>query len=193
MKDQNAISLLSDFIYIQSVSADSTRRGEILKAVEFLTKHLKQIGFDIKLIKKDQAPPLIIASLKSTILKRPYQDGQPTIGIYGHYDVQPEDPVQEWKSSPFKLTVRDGKIYGRGVADNKGHIIQNLTSIKHLIEVKKLANNIVFILEGEEEVGSENFEKYVKEEKDLLSKVDVFYITDVGMHNKNIPQILYGL
>jgi acetylornithine deacetylase/succinyl-diaminopimelate desuccinylase-like protein len=91
------------------------------------------------------------------------------------------------------LKEKEGKFFGRGVADNKGHIVENLFAIKYLIEEKRLKNNIVFILEGEEEVGSVHFEDYVKEAKDVLSKVDVFYLTDTGMHQKNIPQIFYGL
>lgn len=91
------------------------------------------------------------------------------------------------------MTLKNSKFLGRGVADNKGHIVQNLTSIKHLIEVDELANNIIFVLEGEEETGSVHFEEYVKEAKDILSQVDVFYLTDVGMFKKNIPQIFFAL
>ncbi len=192
MRKVEILRLLSDFISIQSVSADSKRRGEILKAVDFLTKQLRLMGFKVRLIEKDSSPPLILGVCHIDTDRYQYGNRK-TIGIYGHYDVQPEDPVDEWKTPPFTLTVRDGKMYGRGVADNKGHVIQNLISIKHLIETKKLDNNIVFILEGEEETGSVHFEDYVSEVKDLLSKVDVFYVTDVGMHDKNIPQIIYSL
>lgn len=186
MQKQEILKLLSDFISIQSVSTDSKRLSEILQAVEFLTKNLKSMGFEIKLLKKNTAPPLILAT--KSISKK----GK-TIGIYGHYDVQPEDPVDEWATPPFKLTVKNGKIFGRGVADNKGHVIQNIISIKHLIEINKLNNNIVLIFEGEEECGSSNFEKYVAKTKEILKKVDVFYLLDAGMYEKNMPQIFYGL
>jgi len=192
MKNQEIISLLRDFISIQPVSADSKRHGEILKAVDFLKSKLKELGFDAMVIKKDESPPLILGTYHINTDR--YQYGKrKTIGIYGHYDVQPEDPVAEWKTPPFKLVVKNGKMYGRGVADNKGHVIQNLVSIKHLIEKNKLTNNIVFILEGEEEIGSFNFEHLAEEARDVLVKVDVFYVTDVGMYRKNIPQIFYGL
>ncbi len=185
--DRNTVlKLLSDFVSIQSVSADSKRYHEILKAVDFLQKYLKKMEFEIKLIKKDKKPPLIIAS--KFVAKK-----AKTIGIYAHYDVQPEDPVNEWKTAPFTLTIKNGKMYGRGVADDKGHLIQNLVSINQLINTKKLKNNIVFIFEGEEETGSMHFESYVSQVKNLLAKVDVFYVTDVGMHKKNVPQIFYGL
>src|SRR3990172_12055791 len=192
MSKAEILKLLSDSISIQSVSVDSKRRGEILKAVDFLMKHLKLMGCEVRLIKKENFPPLVLGIYHINTDR--YQYGKrETIGIYGHYDVQPEDPVDEWRSPPFKLTLRNGKIYGRGVADNKGHVIQNLISIKHLIKENKLKNNIVFILEGEEETGSISLEEYVKEAKDILAKVDVFYVTDTGMYRKNIPQIFFGL
>jgi amidohydrolase len=186
MTKTQIINFFSDFVKIQSVSTDKNRFSEIKKAVSFLKDFLLSLGFSVKILEKEKAPPLILA----TLIK---DEKRKTIGIYGHYDVQPEDPVSEWQTPPFLLTQKKGKFYGRGVADNKGHIVQNLFAIKSLIEEKKLKNNIVFILEGEEETGSINFEDYVKEAKDVLSKVDVFYLTDTGMHQKNIPQIFYGL
>jgi Acetylornithine deacetylase/Succinyl-diaminopimelate desuccinylase and related deacylases len=186
MTKTQIINFLSDFVKIQSVSTDKNLFSEIEKAVSFLKNFLLILGFSVKILEKEKAPPLILA----TLIK---DEKAKTIGIYGHYDVQPEDPVSEWETAPFLLTEKKGKFFGRGVADNKGHIVQNLFAIKRLIEEKKLKNNIVFILEGEEETGSINFEDYVKEAKDFLSKVDVFYLTDTGMHQKNVPQIFYGL
>src|SRR3989338_6944339 len=192
MNKAEILKLFSDLISIQSVSADSKRRSEILKAVDLLKNKLKEIGFKIKLIGKGDSPPLILGTYHLDHDR--CLDGKvQTIGIYGHYDVQPEDPVKEWRTPPFNLTVRGGKIYGRGAADNKGHIIQNFTSIKRLIEVKKLKSDIVFILEGEEETGSVHLEEFVKKAKDILSKVEVFYLTDTGMYRKNMPQIFFGL
>jgi acetylornithine deacetylase/succinyl-diaminopimelate desuccinylase-like protein len=186
MTKTQIINFFSDFVKIQSVSTDKNRFSEIEKAVSFLKNFLLSLGFSFKILEKEKAPPLILA----TLIK---DEKAKTIGIYGHYDVQPEDPVSEWETAPFLLTEKKGKFFGRGVADNKGHIVQNLFAIKSLIEAKKLKNNIVFILEGEEEVGSVHFEDYVKKANDVLSKVDVFYLTDTGMHQKNVPQIFYGL
>src|SRR3989344_4037618 len=150
MTKNEIVKLLTDFIAIESVSTDLKRRNEILKAVDFLKKILKGLGFEIRVLTKNNAPPLLTATYHLDTGR--HLDGKrKTIGIYGHYDVQPEDPIDEWKTPPFKLTVKNGKIYGRGTADNKGHIIQNLISIKRLIEVDKLDNNIVCIFEGEEE------------------------------------------
>ncbi len=184
--DKNLIlKTLEEFVSIQSVSTQKERFSEILKAAQFLKNKLESLGFQVQFIQEKESPPLVLA-YKFIGSKR-------TIGIYGHYDVQPEDPVDEWKSSPFKLILKNGKIYGRGVADNKGHIIQNIFAIEELIKRNELKNNVVFILEGEEESASVNFEKYIKRARNILSKVDVFYLTDVGMFKKNVPTIYYAL
>jgi len=186
MKKTDIIMFFSNFISIQSVSTDRNRFSEIKRVVSFLKDFLLKFGLSVDILEKESSPPLILATLI-------VNENSKTIGIYGHYDIQPEDPVSEWHTQPFLLTQKKGKFYGRGVADNKGHIVQNLFAIKSLIEEKKLKNNIVFILEGEEETGSINFEDYVKDAEDVLSKIDVFYLIDTGMHQKNVPQIFYGL
>jgi len=185
MQDQT-IKLLSDFISIRSVSTDKSKREEVLKAVEFLENEIKTLGFEVKICKKNNFSPLIVA-------KKIISSSAKTIAIYAHYDVQPEDPVEQWESPPFKLTAKNGKIYGRGVADDKGHIIQTLTAISRLVEKNKLENNIVLIFEGEEENEDESFELLIDEVKKDLEAVNVFYILDMGMKAKNIPQIYYGL
>ena len=183
-----SLQLLSDFVAIQSVSTDKSRYKEILKAVNFLKNEIKSLGFNVNIYKRNNCPPLIIA-------KYYLSDGRPqdrkTIGVYAHYDVQPEDPLKKWDSPPFKLTLKNGKIFGRGVADDKGHIIQILAAIRNLS--KTLKNNIVLIFEGEEEIESKNFEYLVNQAKKGLEKIDVFYILDMGMKNRNVPQIYYGL
>ncbi len=177
---------LSDFISIQSVSSDPQRLPEMNKAVDFLQSKLKLIGFRVEVLKNHNSPAMIYAEYK-------VKNARKTIGIYGHYDVQPEDPVDEWSVPPFELTQKDGRLYGRGVADNKGHVMQNITAIEELISSQSLKSNIIFIIEGEEECGSESFEKYMQLKKTALDSVDVYYITDVGMHAKHIPQIIYAL
>lgn len=186
MDKKTILKSFSDFISIQSISANPKKRKEITKAVDLLTGELRKMKFEVRLIKKNDTPPLLYAKSHSSKAGK-------TIGIYAHYDVQPEDPVDEWKTPPFKLTAQNGKLYGRGVADDKGHVIQNIYAIKELIATNQLKNNVVFIFEGEEEVGSLHFEEMVQKIEKDLSKVDVFYVTDVGMHKKNIPQIMYAL
>ncbi|MFN4212696.1 MAG: M20/M25/M40 family metallo-hydrolase [Microgenomates group bacterium] len=187
MDKGEVIKKLSEFIKIKSVSTDKSYFGQIKKAVRFLTSWLKELGFKIEVIEKNQAPPLIVGYPPF------FDDEKTTVGIYGHYDVQPADPLSQWQAPPFALTLKNGKFFGRGIADNKGHIVQNLTAVSLLMKEKKLKSNIVFIFEGEEETGSLHFEDMVSQVKDILSKVAVFYLTDVGMHRKNIPQIFYGL
>ena len=185
MTTQN-LKLLSDLISIQSVSTDESRHGEILKAVEFLKKEIDFLGFKINIYQKDGCPPLIIA-------KKIISSNTKTIGVYAHYDVQPEDPVEKWSSPPFELTKKSGKIFGRGAADDKGHIIQTLIAISKLIETEKLRNNIVLIFEGEEEVGSKNFEYLISREKKDLEKIEAFYVLDFGMETSDQPEIFFGL
>ncbi len=184
------LKLFSDFIFIQSVSADSSRHKEILKAVGFLKKEIKSLGFEVNIYQKNNCPPLIVANY---YLDHGRGIDRKTIGTYIHYDVQPEDPVEQWKSPPFKLTFKNGKMFGRGTADDKGHIIQTLAAINQLIDTKKLQNNIVLIFEGEEEVGSKNFEYLVNQAKKDLEKIDVFYVLDFGMETSDQPEIFFGL
>ena len=195
MTNKRSIKLLSEFISIQSVSTDQTRHGEILKAVEFLKKEIKSLGFGIDIYQKDNCPPLIVGYLPS--LSRSNKNGKTkTIGVYAHYDVQPEDPVDKWGSLPFQLTKKNGKFYGRGVADDKGHIIQTVEAIRRLVETRhasSLQNNIVLIFEGEEETGSENFRALIKQAKKELKNVDIFYILDMGMETIDQPKIFYGI
>lgn len=186
MKRKEIYTLLEKFIQIESVSADSNRFPEVVNASGFLKKILIEIGFEVKVISKENAPPLIVASYR-------VKNASKTIGIYGHYDVQAEDPVHEWNSNPYTLIEQKGKFWARGTADNKGHIVQNIAAIADLIKKNQLRNSVVFILEGEEETGSVHLEDFVLKAKKELSDVDVFYVTDTGMYSKEQPQIFYAL
>lgn len=187
MKNDQIIEFLAKLITIESVSTDPGRFSQIVNAAHLLENKLQSLGFQTEIISAAKtAPPLLIAS-------RVISPDAKTIGIYGHYDVQPEDPVSEWNSEPFYLSIRDGKIYGRGVADNKGHVVQNIAAIERLITDNRLTHNVVFILEGEEETGSIHFEKLVKKAEKILNTIDVFFVTDTSMHAKNVPQIFYAL
>lgn len=186
--NKQILKLFSAFIEIQSVSADPKHYSEILKAADFLKKEIKSLGFGVgvNVYQKKGSSPLIIAEkFVSTKAK--------TIAIYAHYDVQAEDPVEKWNSPPFTLKERNGKLFARGVADDKGHIIQTLAALQSLISANQLTNNIILIFEGEEEMESKNFEFIIKSVKSQLSKADVFYVLDSGMKTKNVPQIFYGL
>lgn len=116
-----------------------------------------------------------------------------TLLIYGHYDVQPPDPVEEWESAPFEPTIRNGKIYCRGVGDNKGQLMAQILAIKSYLDtVGSLPINVKFILEGEEEIGSPNLGSFVEEHKDLL-KADLVYTSDGPKHDSGAPLVLLGV
>lgn len=185
MDKKQVLEKFTQLVSIRSVSTDNSRHGEILKAADFIKKELIDLGCQVNLYEKNGSPPLIIG-------KKIISKNAKTIGVYAHYDVQPEDPVSGWKTPPFELTVKDGKIYGRGTADDKGHLIEILAAAKNLIEKNRLKNNLIFVFEGEEETGSANFEEMVKNDR-ILTDVDVYYVIDMGMKDKKTPQIFYGL
>ncbi len=185
MNKEKILDGLRKLISFESVSTDKKRFNEVLKTAFFIRDYLKNLGFKINFYEKKGFPPLIIA-------QKFVNQKAKTLGFYAHYDVQPEDPLNEWKSPPFKLTLKNGRFYARGIADDKGHLWQIITSAENLIQKNQLKNNLVFIFEGEEEIGSLNFEALVKKVKELR-KVDVFYLVDVGMKNRKNPEIFYGL
>lgn len=184
MDKKQILEKFEKLVAIQSVSTDSKRHKEILKAADFVKKELISLDCQVNLYQKDNCPPLIIASYNFCTDRG---KSCKTIGVYAHYDVQPEDPVNKWKTPPFNLTVKDGKIYGRGTADDKGHLIQILTA------AKKSKNNIIFIFEGEEEIGSKNFKDLVLKAKKDLERINVFYMMDFGMETSDQPKIFFGL
>ncbi len=186
MSDPSVLQKLQNFIAIESVSADPGRRNHIAKAVDFIKSELESLGFSVRVLENKTFPPLVFA------VKNINQSAK-TIGVYAHYDVQPEDPVDEWKTPPFQLTHNDGTLIGRGVADDKGHLIQTLAALKKLTSTQTLKNNIVCIFEGEEETGSPHFEEYLNEIRNEMNDLNALYIFDMGMYRKNEPQIYYGL
>jgi acetylornithine deacetylase/succinyl-diaminopimelate desuccinylase-like protein len=119
--------------------------------------------------------------------------GKPTILVYGHYDVQPVDPLELWKTPPFEPTVRDGKLFARGASDDKGQVMIHALALEaHLRVHGSCPVNVKFIIEGEEEIGSANLEVFIKENKDLLA-CDAVIVSDTAMFGKNVPSICYGL
>lgn len=184
---EDAMEKLKKIVSIASVSTDLLdRRQKIKEAADFITKELISLGCHVGLFQYKDFPPLIIGQ---KIIDKPAA----TIGVYAHYDVQPEEPVEKWSNPPFQLTEKNGKLYGRGVADDKIHLIQTIAATKNLIDKNQLKNNLIFIFEGEEEIGSAHFEELIKKAEPDIKKCDVFYVMDAGMKDKNIPQIFYGL
>jgi acetylornithine deacetylase/succinyl-diaminopimelate desuccinylase-like protein len=187
MNKSEILQLLTDFVAIESVSTDASRKSSMQEAADFLSHQLGEMGFTLSVQSVNGSAPFVIGSLMQ-------DKSAHTIGIYGHYDVQPEDPVEEWNSAPFKLTQKDGKLYGRGVADDKGHIIQNLVALRELIAQKKLKRNIVCFFEGEEESGNINLEEILNAPQNTyLQNVDAWLVTDMGARGSGEPQIYNGL
>src|SRR5688572_31483700 len=177
---------LKDYLAIPSISALPQHAPDVKRAAEWTADEMRRIGMqNVKLIETPGFPVVYGDWLGAA--------GAPTILFYGHYDVQPVDPVELWESPPFEATIRDGEIYARGSADDKGQVFMHFKAIEaHLKQNGKLPVNIKVILEGEEEVGSKNLDNFVKEHKDDL-KADVVVISDSPMFDRGIPSICYGL
>lgn len=181
------LKLFSDFVAIQSVSADPSRKTQMYKAVSLLTEVFTELGFLVETYEEGTGVPLIVATYAVS-------GAASSIGIYGHYDVQPEDPIGQWQSPPFKLTLKDGAFFGRGVADNKGHIVQNIAALANLIKTGNLKNNIVFVMEGEEESNGTHIEALLRKvPSQTLQDVEVWYVTDMGAAGVRKPQIFNAL
>ena len=177
---------LKAYLAIPSISALPQHAGDVKRCAEWTADEMRRIGMEnVKLVETPGYPVVYGDWL--------HAEGAPTILFYGHYDVQPVDPLDLWESPPFEATVRDGEIYARGSADDKGQVFMHFKAIEaHLTQNGKLPCNIKVILEGEEEVGSANLDNFVKGHKDEL-KADVVVISDSPMFDRGIPSICYGL
>lgn len=177
---------LFDLLRIPSVSTDSSHKEDVRKAARFLSKQLKSLDLDRVELFETDGNPIVYGELVTGKSK-------PTVLVYGHYDVQPPDPLDLWDTPPFEPTVRGGDIYARGASDDKG---QSLTHIKALEAYVKSGTgfpvNIKFILEGEEEIGSPNLVPFIKKHKEMLA-CDMVLISDTAMFAEDTPSITYGL
>src|SRR5215208_3171917 len=177
---------LKEYLAIPSISALPQHAADVKRCAEWTAGEMTGIGLqNVKLV-ETPGFPVVYGDWMSA-------EGAPTILFYGHYDVQPVDPVELWDSPPFEATVRDGEIYARGSADDKGQIFMHFKAIEaHLKQNGRLPVNLRIILEGEEEVGSANLDDFIKAHKDELSG-DVVVISDSPMFDRGIPSICYGL
>ena len=176
---------LCEFLKIPSVSADSRHRADVRRAAEWVAERLEGLGLDAELA-ETPGHPLVYA-------ESPKVHGAPTVLVYGHYDVQPPDPLDEWITPPFEPTVRDGNIYARGATDDKGQLFTHVASVQAWMETAgKLPVQIKYLIEGEEEVGSENLEAFVVENAKRLA-CDCVVISDRCQFGPGQPAITYGL
>jgi acetylornithine deacetylase/succinyl-diaminopimelate desuccinylase-like protein len=184
---QKFVDELKAFLTIPSISTNPENKNDVRKCAEYVENELKSIGLENVKIYETPGHPLVYGEwLKAG-------KDKPTILIYGHYDVQPVDPVNLWTDPPFSPTIRNGNIYARGSADDKGQVFIHMKSIQaHLKNNKSLPINIKFLIEGEEEIGSENLDSFIEKNKELL-KCDYVVVSDTAMFDKDVPSICYGL
>jgi len=176
---------LFEFLRIPSVSARSEHDKDTSHAAEWVCRSLEKIGMKAQ-VHETPGHPIVVAEWRGA-------PGAPTVLIYGHYDVQPAEPLDLWTSPPFEPTVRDGRIYARGSVDDKGQLFLHVKALEaHLATRGKLPINIVLIAEGEEEVGSDHLEQFVSDNQDLL-KADAAVISDSSMFAPGQPSILSSL
>lgn len=177
---------LFELLRIPSVSTSSKNKPDVKKAAQFLANQLEDIGLDHVTIHETPGHPIVTAE------KCPHDD-QPTVLVYGHYDVQPSDPDDLWDTPPFEPTVKDGRVYARGASDDKGQSFTHIKAVESYMKTgTELPVNVKFILEGEEEIGSPNLIPFVKAHEDLLS-CDMVLISDTAMFGEDQPSITYGL
>ena len=179
------LSELFELLRIPSVSADSRYKEDIRKAAEYVKDKLKEAGADNVALIETSGHPIVFG-------EKIIDASKPTVLVYGHYDVQPPDPLELWNTPPFEPTVRDGKIYARGACDDKGQFYMHIKAFEILMKHNLLACNVKFMIEGEEEVGSDNLPVFVKEYRDKL-KADVILISDTSLISLDQPSITVGL
>src|SRR5580698_10306179 len=190
---------LKSLLRIPSISTLPEHAGDVRRAAEFVAAELKRIGMEnVRLIetaseKHPGGHPLVYGDW---LHAAPAADGKPapTVLCYGHYDVQPAEPLDEWKSPPFEPTERDGNLYARGAVDDKGQMWMHVKALESLFAAndEKLPVNVRVIVEGEEEVGGEGIAEFVREHGDRL-KADVALVSDTEMFAADLPTLCVGL
>ena len=180
------ISELRNYLAIPSISALPAHQPDVKRCAEWTADEMRRIGLENVRLADTPGNPIVYGEWL-------HAAGAPTMLFYGHYDVQPVDPVNLWESPPFEATVRDGEIYARGAADDKGQVFMHFKAIEaHLKKGGSLPVNLKVIIEGEEEVGSVNLDNFVKASKSLLA-ADVVVISDSAMFDRGVPSICYSL
>jgi acetylornithine deacetylase/succinyl-diaminopimelate desuccinylase-like protein len=177
---------LKALLAIPSISALPQHAGDVKRCAEWCADEMRRIGLQNVRLIDTAGNPVVYGDWLGA-------EGKPTILFYGHYDVQPVDPLELWESPPFEATVRDGEIYARGSADDKGQVFMHFKAIEaHLKQNGRLPVNIKIILEGEEEVGSANLDDFIRAHKSELG-ADVVVISDSPMFDRGVPSMCYGL
>ncbi len=175
-----------NILRIPSVSTDPAHAPDMVRTAEFLADYFKDLGMDRVEIFPTRVHPIVYAEKKSQ------HPESKTLLFYGHYDVQPPDPLHEWRSKPFEPTLIDDYVYARGASDMKGQVMASIFALESVLKTANLPLNIKFIIEGEEEIGSPSLEEFLENNTELL-KCDMILNPDAGMISANQPTIVYGL
>ncbi|MBC8166545.1 MAG: dipeptidase, partial [Bryobacteraceae bacterium] len=184
--ERRLLDELKTFLRIPSISALPEHKIDVENAARFTAEALADAGMENVEIIPTDGHPLIYADWL-------HAPGKPVVLLYGHYDVQPPDPLELWETPPFEPSVRDGNLYARGAADDKGQFYMHIKAVEALGELRgKLPVNVKFLIEGEEEVGGASISKYVPAHKDKL-KADVALVSDTSLYAEGIPTLCVGL
>jgi acetylornithine deacetylase/succinyl-diaminopimelate desuccinylase-like protein len=173
------------FLRFPSVSTDDDYSEKVSECAQWLSQKLAGIGLESQVV-STAGHPIVWA-------RNQHRQGRPTVLIYGHYDVQPPDPLELWDSPPFEPVLKNGYVFARGATDNKGQILSHIFGVQETIErARELPVNLHFVIEGEEEVGSQNLGKFLEQNRDAL-RCDVVVVSDTGMIAPHTPTLSYGL
>jgi acetylornithine deacetylase/succinyl-diaminopimelate desuccinylase-like protein len=181
----NFLNELLDLLRIPSVSAKSEHKADMLRCAEAVKKSLLDAGADKAEIYPTDGHPVVYG-------EKIIDPSKPTVLVYGHYDVQPAEPLELWHSGPFDPVIKDGKIFARGSCDDKGQFYMHVKALETMVKTNTLPTNIKFCIEGEEEVGSPNLGKFITTHKELL-KADCILISDSAMISLDTPSIDIGM
>lgn len=177
---------LKELLRIPSISTMPEHSKDIYYCAEFIAGKLKDAGLSRVEIYKTEGHPLVYGEWLGA-------PGKPTVLVYGHYDVQPVDPIELWENPPFEPVIKDGKIFARGATDDKGQMFVHIKSVEAFFKSNgSLPLNVKFLIEGEEEIGSENLSSFLKQNKELL-KCDAVIISDTSLYAKGQPSLTYAL
>ena len=179
------LSELFDLLRIPSISAQTEYKPQMVKCAEWLAASLVKAGADRADVLPTEGNPVVFA-------EKIIDPAAKTVLVYGHYDVMPVDPIDEWRTPPFEPEVKDGRIYGRGADDDKGQLFMHAKAFESMCATDNLPCNVKFLLEGEEEIGSPSLYKFCEDNKELL-KADIILVSDTSMISMQTPSITTGL
>ena len=180
------LARLDELLRIPSISADPERRPDVRRAAEWLVDDMGRLGFERAAVRESEGQPAVLGEWLGA------GPDAPTVLVYAHFDVQPVDPLGEWRSPPFEPAVRDGRLYARGASDDKGQLLMHLTATGALLATGGMPVNLRVFWEGEEEIGSPNLDAFLDANRGALA-ADLAVVTDGSMFAEGVPSVGYGV